>query len=80
MNDGEYVAAIKKIRLEYTPQTYETLGATILEATRTSPAVLARYKKITGEGGDPNRRRHHLTGFLNQAASDWTTEARIRFP
>ena len=51
MNDPEYAAAIQKIGLEYTPQNYETLGASILEATKASPAVLTRYKKITGEGG-----------------------------
>jgi tripartite-type tricarboxylate transporter receptor subunit TctC len=51
MKDPDYAAAIKKIGLEYTPQTYETLGATILEATKASPDVLGRYKKITGDGG-----------------------------
>jgi tripartite-type tricarboxylate transporter receptor subunit TctC len=51
MNDPEYAAAIQKIGLEYTPQTWETLGASITEATKASPAVLDRYKKINGENG-----------------------------
>ena len=51
MKDPGYAAAIKKSGLEYTPQTSEQLGATILEATRASPAVLDRYKRITGEAG-----------------------------
>ena len=49
MQDPDYIAAVKKARLEYSPKAGEGLSGDILDATKVSPAVIARYKALVGQ-------------------------------
>lgn len=51
VKDPDYVTALRKARLEYSPDSGEKLRANILEATRASPETIARYKILAGEAG-----------------------------
>ncbi len=51
MKDKAYIKAVKKAKLEFTPQTGEELQAKIDFMSATPAKVLARYNKLTGEAG-----------------------------
>ncbi len=51
MKDPRYIKAVKKAKLEYTPQTGQDLQNKVDEAARTKKAVIKRYLSLTGEAG-----------------------------
>jgi tripartite-type tricarboxylate transporter receptor subunit TctC len=51
MQDPEYKAAMQKAGLEYSPNSGPNLANDIAQATKASPGVIARYKKLVGQLG-----------------------------
>lgn len=49
MQDAEYIAAVKKSGLEFSPKSGEGLSNDIAEATKAPPAVISRYKALVGQ-------------------------------
>ena len=49
MEDAEYRAALDKAQLEYSPKSGNELVADIREANSASPAVIARFRQISGQ-------------------------------
>ncbi|HWG03556.1 MAG TPA: tripartite tricarboxylate transporter substrate-binding protein [Beijerinckiaceae bacterium] len=51
VEDADYVSAVRKANLEYSPMSGEKLADDVVEATQASPATIARYKMLAETGG-----------------------------